>query len=348
MAKTAERTEHPLVALVGGGTLLAREIRELLGKQKPAPRVQLVSAAADGSTILAAEDDEAVVMVPLSAESFDGAKAAFLAATPSTSRRVAKVSPKDGPVLIDLTGALEEQPGARLRAPSAEPSLGPSVRPAGSAAPLNRAQVIAHPAAIALTMLLVRLSKVAPLRRSVIHIFEPASERGQQGLDELQQQTVAVLSFKKLKTDVFDAQLGFNLLARYGEEALEPLENIEQRVERHLASLLAGWPGIPMPSIRVIQAPVFHGHSFSVWVEFENNPDTGGLAEKLGRELARQDIDVRPDDPPTNAGIAGHSGISVGAISADPNNSRACWLWMVADNLRLAAENSVAVAREVL
>lgn len=208
--------------------------------------------------------------------------------------------------------------------------------------------MIAHPAAIALTMLLVRLTKVAPQRRSVIHIFEPASERGQQGLDELQQQTVAVLSFKKLKTDVFDAQLGFNLLARYGEEAVEPLENIEQRVERHLASLLAGWPGIPMPSLRVIQAPVFHGHSFSVWVEFETTPDTGGFAEKLGRELARQDVDVRPDDPPTNAGIAGHSGISVGAISADPNNSRACWLWMVADNLRLAAENSVAVAREVL
>ena len=47
-----------------------------------------------------------------------------------------------------------------------------------------------------------------------------------------------MLAFQKLKTDVFDAQLGFNMLARYGEEALEPLECIEQRVERHLASLL--------------------------------------------------------------------------------------------------------------
>ena len=40
--------------------------------------------------------------------------------------------------------------------------------------------------------------------------------------------------------------------------------------------------------------------------------------------------------------------ISVGAIAADRNNSRACWLWLVADNLRVAAENSVAVAREIL
>jgi aspartate-semialdehyde dehydrogenase len=333
--KLASATERPLVAVVGGGTLLAREIRELLSESKPAPRVQLVSATADGSTLLATEDDEAVVMIPLNAESLDGAKVAFLAASPASSRRAAKLNPEGGPVLIDLTGALEEQPHARLRAPSAEPAAKPVSAPI---------QVIAHPASIALAMLLPKLAQAAPLRRSVIHVFEPASERGQRGLDELQQQTVAVLSFKKLKTDVFDAQLGFNLLARYGEEALEPLESIEQRVERHLASLLAAWPGVPMPSLRVIQAPVFHGHSFSVWVEFETNPNAGVIS----RDLARQGVDVRPDDPPTNAGIAGHSGISVGAIAGDPNNSRACWFWLVADNLRLAAENSVAVAREIL
>jgi aspartate-semialdehyde dehydrogenase len=334
--KLASAAERPLVAVVGGGTLLAREIRDVLTEEKPSPRVQLVSAAADGSTILAAEDDEAVVMIPLNAQSLDGVKVAFLAASPATSRRAAKLTPAGGPLLVDLTGALEEQPHARLRAPSAEPSSAPPV-----SAPV---QVIAHPASIALAMLLTRLAQASPLRRSVVHIFEPASERGQRGLDELQQQTVAVLSFKKLKTDVFDAQLGFNMLARYGEEALEPLEGVEQRVERHLASLLAAWPGVPMPSLRVIQAPVFHGHSFSVWAEFETNPDV----DALSRELARQGVDLRPDDPPTNAGITGHSGISVGAIAPDRNNSRACWLWLVADNLRLAAENSVAVAREVL
>jgi aspartate-semialdehyde dehydrogenase len=329
-----------LVAVVGGGTLLAREIRDLLTEVKPSPRVQLVSATADGSTILAAEDDEAVVMTPLNKASLDGVQVAFLAASPAASRRAAKLNPAGGPLLIDLTGALEEQPHARLRAPSAEPSAHPDSKQAVSGC----VQVIAHPAAIALAMLLAKLVTASPLRRSVVHIFEPASERGQRGLDELQQQTVAVLSFKKLKTEVFDAQLGFNLLARYGEEALEPLDSVEQRVERHLASLLASWPGVPMPSLRVIQAPVFHGHSFSVWAEFETNPDIAAIS----RELARQGVDVRPDDPPSNAGIAGHSGISVGALAVDPNNSRACWLWLVADNLRLAAENSVAVAREVL
>jgi aspartate-semialdehyde dehydrogenase len=326
----------PLVALVGGETLLAREIRELLRESTPAPHVELISAAVEGAATVAPEDEEPVVMTPLSAESLEGAKVAFLAGSAAASRRTLKLNPAGGPALIDLTGALEEQPHARLRAPSAEPSAA-----AHTQAPI---QVIAHPAAIAAAMFLARLAQAAPMRRAVVHVFEPASEHGQRGLDELRQQTVAVLSFKKLKTDVFDAQAGFNLLARYGEEALEPLEHIEQRVERHLASLLAAWPGVPMPSLRLIQAPVFHGHSMSVWAEFAENP---GVKE-IGRVLEEGGVDVRAEDPPSNVGIAGQSGISAGAIAVDANNPRACWFWVVADNLRLAAENAIAVGREAM
>lgn len=335
MAKAVER---PLVGIVGGDTLLGREVRDLLGESAPKPRIQLLAATADGSTVLAQDQDEALVMTPMNAESLEGSKAAFLAATPASSRRAAKINPKRGPVLIDLTGALEDQPQARLRAPTAEP-LPDRATPKAAAI-----QVIAHPAAIAIAMFLTRLVKVKPVRRSVIHIFEPASERGQRGIEELQQQNRALLSFQKLKTEVFDAQLAFNLLARYGEEALEGLDLIEQRAERHLASLLAAWPGVPMPSLRMIQAPVFHGHSFSVWAEFDENADAGALAQSL----AAEGFDVRPDEPPTNAAIAGQGGISVGGIWTDRNHARACWFWLVADNLRLAAENAVAVALEVL
>ena len=329
----ASLTERPLIALVGGDTLLAKEIREVLGESNPAPRVQLISASGDGTAKLAAEDDEPIVMAPLSAESLAGAAVAFLAGSPASSRRALKVNPAGGPRLIDLAGGLEEQPEARLRAPFADSA------PHASDSPI---QVIAHPAAIALAMFLGRVSKAARIRRSVVHVFEPASERGQRGLDELQQQTVGVLSFQKLKTDVFDTQLAFNMLVRYGEEALEPLEGIEQRVEKHLASLLNAWPGIPMPSLRVIQAPVFHGHSMSAWVEFEENPG----ADALAKVLAESGLDVRPDEPPSNVGMAGQSGLSVGGIAVDHNQPRASWFWLASDNLRLAAENAVAVAKE--
>jgi len=86
---------------------------------------------------------------------------------------------------------------------------------------------------------------------------------------------------------------------------------------------------------------VFHGHSFSVWVEFESEV----AADAIAPTLASHGVDVRPDEPPSNANIAGQSGLSVGAIHADPNHPRAYWIWMVVDNLRLTAENAVAVAK---
>jgi aspartate-semialdehyde dehydrogenase len=295
----------------------------------------LIAGVADGSTLIAMQEEDVAVLEPLTAESLADAGVAILAGSPAASRKAHKLAPA-GLKRIDLTAALEDRPGARLRAPSAEP-----LPPSGGE---DSVQVVAHPGAIALAMFLAALARAGKLRRSIIHVFEPVSERGKKGLEELQQQTVAVLSFKKLKKEVFDTQVAFNLLGRYGEDALEPLGLIEERLERHLASLLAAWPGIPMPSVRMIQAPVFHGYSFSVWAEFEDvvNDDA------LYKSLEASELDVLREEPPNNVGVSGQGGLSVGAIQVDRNNPRACWFWVVTDNLRLSAENAVQVARELL
>ncbi len=100
-----------------------------------------------------------------------------------------------------------------------------------------------------------------------------------------------------------------------------------------------------MPSVRVLHAPVFHGHSASLWVEFEKSPGVAVLENALGSAQ----IDVRSGelDPPNVVGFAGQGGISVGAIAADPNEPRAVWFWAVADNIRILAENAVGVARSL-
>ena len=101
-----------------------------------------------------------------------------------------------------------------------------------------------------------------------------------------------------------------------------------------------------MPSLRLIQAPVFHGYSVSAWVEFEES--TG--MDAIFQSLASANIDVRTKDhePPTNVGVAGQGGITVGSITQDRNQPRAWWFWVVADNLQIAAENAWEVARGYL
>jgi aspartate-semialdehyde dehydrogenase len=333
---------RPVVALVGSESLLGREIRDVAGDAGGAFDLRLISGAEEQSGILTSLGDEPAVAVALDSESLEDVQAIILAGGVELARKALELASHSGAVVIDPTGAAEDLPDACLRAPLAEPEDEP---PDGSA----RIQVIAHPAAIALALFLRRLHGHCPTRRSVIQVLAPASEHGAAGVEELQQQTVSLLSFKNMPKAIFDAQLAFSLLAGYGQEAPAALEAIELRIERHLATLLAlpgDGGGAPMPSLRLIQSPVFHGYSFSAWVEFEEAP---GIDELEGA-LATASIEVRgPDvESPTNVGQAGVGGIAVGAISPDRNDAEACWFWLVADNLRLAAENAVAVARQIV
>jgi aspartate-semialdehyde dehydrogenase len=332
------------VVLVGSDSLLGREIRDIVATSAPEIRLQLVAGDPEQAGTLTLVGDEPAVVGGLDAASVAGARVVFLASSDEAARRaLALVGDPPDAAIVDLTYAAEERPEARLRAPQVEAGID---REEVAEAAVH---VIAHPAAIAIALFLRRLQTHDPIRRSIVHVFAPASEQGTKGVEELQQQTVSLLSFKQLPKAVFDAQLGFTMLAQYGEEAPLPLENTELRIERHLATLLdlpGDGEGAPMPSLRVVQAPVFHGYSFSAWVEFDGNPGV----EALESSLQMDSIDVRGADlePPNNVGQAGQGGISVGAILPDRNEAEAVWFWFVADNLRLSAENAVAVARELV
>ncbi|HUA20965.1 MAG TPA: Asd/ArgC dimerization domain-containing protein [Bryobacteraceae bacterium] len=335
---------RPAIAIVGGESLLGKEVSELMQDAHLAADIRLIASYdTEDTNVLTRGREELAVLTSLQAADLGSARVVILAGSKESSRKAHEQirGARSAPLVIDLTGGLEERPETRLRAPMAE---SPQGEPAAFQTE-GAIQVIAHPAAIALALFFTQLQKAGTIRRSVVHVFEPVSERGQAGLDELQKQTVALLSLKPLTKDVFDEQVSFNLLTAYGSESPHSLGEIELKIERHLASLLAG-SRAPMPSLRLIHAPVFHGYSLSLWVEFEENPGVAAIAQAL----SSSNIDVRTAEhgPPSNVGAAGQSGITVGAISADRNHPRACWFWVVADNLHIAAENAVEVVREHL
>ena len=126
----------------------------------------------------------------LNAVSLADARAVFLAGSPESSRK-----------------ALDAEPAsARSSTSPASPKSVPTracarrwwKRTTNEAPAGGTIHVIAHPAAIALALFLRRLQRHDPIRRSVIQIFAPASEHGMPGVEELQQQTVSLLSFKSL------------------------------------------------------------------------------------------------------------------------------------------------------
>lgn len=321
------------IALVGAETLLGREIEDVLAHSTP--RLLITSYAANGEGNFGSEDGEAVFMEPLDPATTRDHSAIVIAGTVEGANKAYDLvkQASSPPQLIDATGHLENKPEARIGSSISKPS--------------NWLTIVPHPAAFALATVLGQLARHAPVARSLVNIFEPASEQGQKGIHELQQQTSSLLSFKPLEQKIYDAQLAFNLLARYGDEAPVKLSAIEQRIELHTATLLNQQHesgkiiAPPMPSLRLLQAPVFHGYSISLWVEFQSAVDIASLDDAL----ASSQIDVRDasTDAPTSAGAASQNGLLVGDIRVDRNNSRAAWFWIVFDNLRLRADGIAAL-----
>src|SRR5579871_4557934 len=68
-----------------------------------------------------------------------------------------------------------------------------------------------HPATIVIARLLSRLNQSFGLRTAAVTVMEPASERGNAGVEELQEQTVNLLNFHDVQPKVFAGQLSFNL-----------------------------------------------------------------------------------------------------------------------------------------
>lgn len=325
------------VAIVGAATLQGRELKDVLaGSHFPAEDVRLLD---DDESLgqLDAMGDEVTFVQSVRAEQFEHVDLTFFACEAEFTRRHAGLARKAGSAIVDLSSALEGE--APVRAPRVEMELAAASakKPHGTAAPT--ALVAAHPAAVALALLLARVQQAAGLRSAVVTAFEPASEHGKRSLNELHVQTVNLLSFQSLPTEVFDSQVAFNLLSHYGEESKLSLESVERRILAHFETITSG--SLPVPSLMLVQAPIFHSHSFSIYIEALQKIS----AQELGKALHGGMVSVSEGagDAPSSVSAAGQDQVLV-AVRQDPARENGWWLWAAADNLRLAALTAVDCA----
>jgi len=207
----------------------------------------------------------------------------------------------------------------------------------------SRVYVSARPATIVISCLLLRLGARFPLKSAVAHVFPSVSEIGSRGIEELQKQTVNLLSFQKIPRKVFGAQLAFNLLSRPCGTGRSELVALENGLREQLKGYLQG--RVPLPALRLLQVPVFHSLAVSLFVE------TGKPAapEKVDEALRGERVELRrrSQDSPTPAEVAGSDRILVDSVTADAEQPTGLWIWAVADNLRLAAVNAVELAESL-
>jgi hypothetical protein len=106
------------IALVGGDTLLGREVQDVLAESSLGDRLRLVAAEAEESGKLTEIDGAAAFLTKLEPDAVEDAAVVILAGTPKSSTEVLDAKPSG--LIVDLTYVTEDDPEACVRAPLAE------------------------------------------------------------------------------------------------------------------------------------------------------------------------------------------------------------------------------------
>lgn len=328
------------IAIVGASTLLGKELKDALAESSLAAADFVLLDQDEGLGQLDQLGDEITFVQPVSADAFEHMDFTFFCGSEDLTRKYWREALRAGSTVLDLSGALDMETGVLVRSPwvGAQDATADLFTPA---------VVPAHPAALALALLMERLQTAVPVREAAVTVLLPASEFGRGSMDELHQQTVNLLSFQAIPRATFDAQSAYNLLCGFGENARTSLNAVDARIRRQYQAL--GGRRLAPLTLQTISAPVFHGHCFSIFVELDRAVDLSTVEEALNGEHV--DLVLEDTDSPSNLAATGQNDVIVrlrlepGARNA--NESTRLWLWAASDNLRLFAQNAVACALEL-
>lgn len=233
---------------------------------------------------------------------------------------------------IDCSGALADQPDVPLRA-AALPAP-----PGGEGAPL-----IATPsgAALAWSLVLAPLHRLAGVERVVGTVLETAAASGREGITSLSLESLALFNQQELADDAPGLRpLAFDCHPALEHPDTEGRTPLERRLEDGVQRLLAA--RFPVAA-SVIQVPAFVGQASTLCIETSRPLDPketlDHLAHADGVELWVQDV-----LGPNLRAASGRDRVIVGRVRRDHSRGNGLLLWLVADALRLSATNAVALA----
>jgi aspartate-semialdehyde dehydrogenase len=326
-----ERDSHRIV-IAGASSLLGAELKSLLEESRfAAADFRLLDEEMAAGTLTEA-GGEAAVIQPVEEGSFARARFVFFTGSADFTRRNVPAARQSGAKIIDLSGAIVELADTAAWFPGIDALRGEESSKAAAA------YAVPSAAATAASTLSLGLTPVG-LQHLVIICFQPASEAGRPGIEELQSQTSQLLSFQNVGKPVFDMQVAFTMLDRFGSGSAQRLDAIRERIRAETRASLAG--KAPMPALQVVHAPVFYGTTFAAWAEMEPGKD----AETISKACKRAGFAfVEEGEGPGNVSAAGESVLQLAAPESDAAQAGSWWFWGAADNIRLPAANAVKLA----
>ena len=328
------------VAVVGATGAVGSRMRHLL-RDRNFPASEIVPFASErsaGKTL----DDGLVVQGLVDDERLDGFDIAIFSAGGGVSREWAPKFAARGATVVDNSSAFRMDDEVPLVVSEVNPEALSSI-PKG---------IVANPNCTTMAIMppLKALHDEYGLRAMVATSYQAAGGAGQQGIDELIEQTPTLVAdpeqladrgadaAAKVTPKTFVKPIAFNVVPLLGTLDENGYTDEEMKLQNESRKIL----GIPDLEVTptCVRVPVVVGHAVQVRATFASEVDVQRALDVMG---AHQGVEL--DEVPTPLEWAGRNEVVVGRVRKDLNDPNTLNLFVVGDNLlKGAALNTVQIA----
>ncbi len=333
------KKERYNVAVVGATGAVGQEMINILEERGfPVANLSLYASERSAGKKLGFQDKE-ILVKKLTTDSFKGIDIALFSAGASRSLEFAPIAAKAGAVVIDNSSAFRMDANTPLVVPEVNRH-----------AIFRHNGIIANPncSTIQMVVALKPIHDAVKIKRIVVTTFQSVSGTGMKAMDELMEQTKALLSFKEVECKVYPHQIAFNCLPHidvfldnaYTKEEMKMVNETIKIMEDNAIRVTA----------TTVRVPVFRCHSEAVNIETEKKISPN----EVRAILSTADGVMVFDEPKKNVyplaiDVAGKDEVYVGRIREDESIANGINMWIVGDNLRKgAALNAVQIAEELI
>ncbi|OLS42123.1 aspartate-semialdehyde dehydrogenase [Bacillus sp. MRMR6] len=335
------------VAVVGAtGAVGQQMIKTLVNQKFPIRELSLLSSARSAGKKVEVNGKE-ITIQEAKPESFEGVDIALFSAGGNISLELAPEAVKRGAIVVDNTSA--------FRMDQDKPLVVPEVNEQDLQ---NHNGIIANPncSTIQMVVALEPIRKKYGLKKVIVSTYQAVSGAGAVAIDELNQQTEALLAGKEIEPNILPVkgdknhyQIAFNAIPQI-DKFQENGYTFEEMKMINETKKIMHLPDLPV-SATCVRLPIAVGHSESVYFEIEEDGVTASEMKELLKDAPGV---VLQDDPenqvyPMPANCVGSNDVFVGRIRNDIDESRGFHMWVVSDNLlKGAAWNSVQIAESLV
>ena len=322
------------VVIVGASGAVGHELLKILDERKfPINKLKLCATTRSAGKLISFKG-ESYTVEETTPDCFDGMDVALFAGG-AASLEYGPAAVERGCVVIDNSSSYRMDPKVPLVVPEVNPE---DVK--------WHQGIIANPncSTIIMVVALKPIHDVAGIKRVVVSTYQAVSGAGQEGLEELEAQTKAILAGEEYPPKKFAHQISFNLIPHIDVfQELDYTKEEWKMVKETHKILHDETIGITATTVRV---PIYRSHSESVNIETERKL----TADEAKSILAKAPGVVVIDDPaekkyPMPLFCSDQDEVFIGRIREDNSIEKGLNLWVVADQIRKgAATNAVQIA----